>query len=521
MQSAGPGAERVTAERSALAVESSVSTLRPVPVHLVTELRSHPVKNDSTKQSSATGVSLPCIKKGNQPAFRKRRQSLAATVSKLDANVSKLESGLSTAHDGDPYGSLLMCDTLNGSMSMTSQNSHDATVIHQCISPNKPGTAPPEKRGRSRARHLRSPCGTLEISVGTSEPNTPLTPMTSCVSTRAPTSTSHLSEVSSDLEILPSRDFEDSTIAVSVTDSSEIHDQLIKGFKAALADGSFSKHEKSKFQKSRSFPWKRGQQIGCGSQGTVYRAMNMENGNVFAVKEAFVDDEKERTNDILQELEICKDLSHPHIVTFLGHEYVDKHLYIFMEFVAGGSMTKMLNEFGALSNSLLKTSTVGLVEGLDYLHTRNPPIMHRDIKGGNILVDMSFHVKLADFGCSKQAAMTTSFSTMGSVPWMAPEVIRGEGYGRKADIWSLGCAIIEMATAERPWGNRAFDNILFAMRHIGFTEAIPPIPETIASSAHDLICNCVRRNGEERLSTSELLQHDFLQGLSSNCPAEV
>merc|ERR1719454_2187624 len=110
--------------------------------------------------------------------------------------------------------------------------------------------------------------------------------------------------------------------------------------------------------------------------------MNRENGSVFAVKEAFLDDERS-SMDILQELEICKDLSHPHIVTFLGHEYVDKHLYIFMEFVAGGSMTKMLNEFGALSNSLLKTSTVGLVEGLDYLHTRNPPIMHRDIKGGN------------------------------------------------------------------------------------------------------------------------------------------
>eukprot|EP00746_Dinoflagellata_sp_MGD_P003789 gnl/MRDRNA2_/MRDRNA2_107347_c0_seq1.p1 gnl/MRDRNA2_/MRDRNA2_107347_c0~~gnl/MRDRNA2_/MRDRNA2_107347_c0_seq1.p1 ORF type:complete len:516 (-),score=79.70 gnl/MRDRNA2_/MRDRNA2_107347_c0_seq1:102-1649(-) len=509
MQSADP-------ETSSSAVDTSVATLRQVPLHLVTELRGRPMKNDSIdsrksssseRKSSSSGISLPSIKKGNQPSFRKRCTPLNSARDAAQ-NISK--DSVSMQHDGDPYAGMLtsdmtsLCHALSGSTSITSQHKEDVTVIHSPnISPNKPESAPPGKRGRSsRARFLRNGSKTLEISVGTSEPNTPLTPPTT-VSTRAPTSTSHLSEFSADLEV--NHDFEDSMCTIELP--SHTQEQLIK---KALADGCFSKRERSNFEKSRSFHWKRGQQIGCGSQGTVYRAMNMENGKVFAVKEAFMENEKERTN-ILQELEICRGLSHPHIVTFLGHEYVDKQLYIFMEFIAGGSMTKMLNEFGALSQSLLRRSSVGLLEGLEYLHSCDPPVMHRDIKGGNILVDMDFHVKLADFGCSKQAAMTTSFSTMGSVPWMAPEVIRGEGYGRKADIWSLGCAIIEMATAERPWGNRAFDNILYAMRHIGFTESIPPIPDTISTSAHDLICCCVRRNGDKRWSALELLQHEFLQ----------
>lgn len=502
-------------EKPFATVDSSVA----VPLHLVTELRSQPPRNNLAKQSSATGVRLPSIEK------EKKQLSFRRKSTPTPQNLSKVESGFGMHHTGDPYTGLFSCDT----DAMTTGNSgnslcsdeDEATVILQA--PSKPNTAPPEKRARSRGRQLRGTKNALEISIGTSEPTTPCLDFTpwSARSTRAPTSTSHLSEVSSALLSTPTHDFDDSMSSVSETLTEFQRPKHEKVGQVALANGSFTKCERSKHQKS--FHWKLGAQIGCGTQGTVYRAINLESGTVFAAKEAFVaDKEKEQANDVLHELEICKGLSHPHIVTFLGHEYAGNQLYIFMEFIAGGSMTKMLNEFGALSEPLLKRSTCGLLEGLDYLHTRDPPIVHRDIKGGNILVDMNFHVKLADFGCSKQAAMTTSFSTMGSVPWMAPEVIRGqEGYGRKADVWSLGCAIIEMATAERPWGNRAFDNILYAMRYIGFSEVIPPIPETTSALAQDLICNCVRRNAEDRMSAAELLRHEFVQDHRSSCGSEV
>merc|ERR1712137_1117989 len=113
------------------------------------------------------------------------------------------------------------------------------------------------------------------------------------------------------------------------------------------------------------------------------------------------------------------------------------------EYVAGGSMASMLREFGALPTNLLRDATSGLVEGLNYLHSQNPPVIHRDIKGANILVDLDFCVKLSDFGCSKRNNVTKSFTTTGSIPWMAPEVIQQQdGFGRKADIWSLGCSMM-------------------------------------------------------------------------------
>lgn len=90
-----------------------------------------------------------------------------------------------------------------------------------------------------------------------------------------------------------------------------------------------------------------------------------------------------------------------------------------------------------------------IVSGVDYLHSKG--IIHRDIKGANILVTDSGVAKLADFGCSKQLAgmFTTSVeeslrAIRGSIPWMAPEVIKQTGYGRSSDIWSLGATAIEM-----------------------------------------------------------------------------
>ncbi|CAE7571119.1 mkkA, partial [Symbiodinium sp. CCMP2456] len=130
----------------------------------------------------------------------------------------------------------------------------------------------------------------------------------------------------------------------------------------------------------------------------------------------------------------------------------------------------------------------GVLAGLDYLHTRNPPVVHRDIKGANILVDLNFNVKLSDFGCSKREDLTKSFTTIGSIPWMAPEVIsQQQGHGRKADIWSMGCAVLEMATAEKPWGNDAFDNVMYALRHISMTDAIPPIPDTLGEAGEAFV----------------------------------
>lgn len=264
-----------------------------------------------------------------------------------------------------------------------------------------------------------------------------------------------------------------------------------------------------------SAQWRKGAQIGQGSYGRVHKAQDRITGQIFAVKEAVVEngseDDRQYLERLEEELSICRELRHPNIVSCYGHEHVADRLCIFLEYVPGGSMAGVLKEFGALNGKLLQSAVQGSLDGLHYLHTHSPPVVHRDIKGANLLVDLKFHVKLADFGCSKRNHETRSFKVIGSVPWMAPEVILGHvGYGRKADIWSLGCMVLEMATATQPWGSGAFDNLWAAIRRIGMTQDVPPIPEDLSDVCQDFVCSCVQRLVEQRPTAEQLLDHEFL-----------
>lgn len=262
--------------------------------------------------------------------------------------------------------------------------------------------------------------------------------------------------------------------------------------------------------------WKRGGKIGSGSYGSVYKALDMETGFIFAVKQAVLEEGNEDDNryheKLRQELEIYKELRHPHVVSYLGHDYADSHLYIYLAFVPGGSLASFLSEFGPIHGPMLRTGSRGMAEGLGYLHTRTPPIVHRDVKGANVLVDLNFCLKLADFGCSKRDFHTKSFTTMGSIPWMAPEVIQQQdGFGRKADVWSLGCTIIEMATADKPWGRHTFDNMMFALRHIALSGTTPPIPDGLPPGGEEFLGACLRLAPDERPTATELLGDEFIR----------
>eukprot|EP00929_Paragymnodinium_shiwhaense_P006641 TRINITY_DN11046_c0_g1_i3.p1 TRINITY_DN11046_c0_g1~~TRINITY_DN11046_c0_g1_i3.p1 ORF type:complete len:525 (-),score=87.44 TRINITY_DN11046_c0_g1_i3:401-1741(-) len=262
--------------------------------------------------------------------------------------------------------------------------------------------------------------------------------------------------------------------------------------------------------------WVLGKRIGHGAQGTVHKALNKDTGTVFAVKVAYVNENCEADrkfhDKIAGELAILSHICHPNVVSLLGHENSSKDFFIFMEYVPGGSLQCFYQEFGAVEEPCLSKASRGLIEGLDYLHNCNPPVVHRDIKGANVLVSDSFVVKLADFGCSKSAECTKSFTTMGSIPWMAPEVIMHmDGYGRKADIWSLGCTIVEMASAAVPWGALMEKNVMFAMKHIAMSEEMPPLPEAMPEACRELVTMCLRRTPEERSWCSELRELDFVR----------
>jgi len=272
--------------------------------------------------------------------------------------------------------------------------------------------------------------------------------------------------------------------------------------------------------KGSKFTWVRGDLIGRGSLGKVFKALDQSSGRIMAVKEVIIsatDQEDQKFRMALEhEIDIVQGLSHRHIVSYLGHEYLDDCLFLYMEYMTGGCLSSLLGQFGAFDESLILDYTKQILLGLEYLHSREPPVVHRDVKGANILVGLDGCVKLADFGCSKRSADTVTTTMKGSIPWMAPEVIVHTRAGRSSDIWSFGCVIIEMATAKVPWGQ--FDNIMQAMVKIGMSKDSPPIPESLSATLKDLISQCVQRDPQARPNAAKLLQHELLMDLLPSCP---
>jgi len=258
--------------------------------------------------------------------------------------------------------------------------------------------------------------------------------------------------------------------------------------------------------------WRKGPMIGRGSLGRVFKAAELETGRIIAVKEVPInamDKRDAQFKDSLEnEVNIMKSLQHPHIVAYLGHDYLDECLYLYLEHLPGGSITQALNEFGPFAESLMASYSKQVLDGLEYLHSCDPAVIHRDIKGSNILIGDGDTVKLADFGCSKRTDDTLTHTMRGSIPWMAPEVLAHSRYGRGADLWSFGCVVIEMGTANIPWGR--FEHHLAALVKIGLSQETPPLPEQVSETCKDFIGQCVRRDPEQRLSATDLLRHAWL-----------
>ncbi|CAL5377617.1 unnamed protein product [Camellia sinensis] len=211
--------------------------------------------------------------------------------------------------------------------------------------------------------------------------------------------------------------------------------------------------------------------------------------------------------ELEEKVNLLENLSHPNIVTHLGTTREEASLNILLEIVPGGSISSFLGKFGSFPETVIRMYTKQLLLGVEYLHRNG--IMHRDIKGANILVDNKGCIKLADSGASKKvvelATMTGAKSIKGTPYWMAPEVILQTGHSFSADIWSVGCTVIEMATGKPPWSQRYQE--VAALFHIGTTKSHPPILEHLSAEAIDFLFKCLQ-NKEPNLrpAASDLLQ---------------
>ncbi|XP_043343876.1 mitogen-activated protein kinase kinase kinase 19 isoform X3 [Cervus canadensis] len=286
----------------------------------------------------------------------------------------------------------------------------------------------------------------------------------------------------------------------------------------------FNLHEKKTFSENslkyeESILWTKGEILGKGAYGTVYCGLTSQ-GQLIAVKQVALDTSDKLATEkeyrkLQEEVDLLKALKHVNIVAYLGTCLEENIVSIFMEFVPGGSISSIINRFGPLPEMVFCKYTEQILQGVAYLHENC--VVHRDIKGNNVMLMPTGVIKLIDFGCAKRlawAGLNGTHSDMlksmhGTPYWMAPEVINESGYGRKSDIWSIGCTVFEMATGKPPLASM---DRMAAMFYIGAHRGLmPALPDCFSENAADFVRVCLTRDQHERPSAVQLLKHSFLK----------
>uniref|UniRef100_A0A6Q2Y8T0 Mitogen-activated protein kinase kinase kinase 4 n=1 Tax=Esox lucius TaxID=8010 RepID=A0A6Q2Y8T0_ESOLU len=262
-----------------------------------------------------------------------------------------------------------------------------------------------------------------------------------------------------------------------------------------------------------TFKWQRGNKIGEGQYGKVYTCINVDTGELMAMKEIrFQPNDHKAIKETADELKIFEGIKHPNLVRYFGVELHREEMYIFMEYCDEGTLEEV-SRLG-LQEHVIRLYSKQITTAINVLHEHG--IVHRDIKGANIFLTSSGLIKLGDFGCSVKLNNAQTMpgevnSTMGTAAYMAPEVItraKGEGHGRAADIWSLGCVLIEMVTGKRPW--HEYEHNFQIMYKVGMGHK-PPIPEKLSTEGKDFLGHCLESEPKRRWTASTLLDHPFVK----------
>uniref|UniRef100_A0AAY4F095 non-specific serine/threonine protein kinase n=1 Tax=Denticeps clupeoides TaxID=299321 RepID=A0AAY4F095_9TELE len=262
-------------------------------------------------------------------------------------------------------------------------------------------------------------------------------------------------------------------------------------------------------------------ELGDGAFGKVYKAQNKQTGIMAAAKVIDTKTEEE-LEDYMVEIDILASCDHHNIVRLLDAFYYESKLWILIEFCAGGAVDAVMLELERpLTEPQIRVVCRQTLEALCYLHENK--VIHRDLKAGNILLTLEGHVKLADFGVSARNTKTFQRrdSFIGTPYWMAPEVVMCETskdrpYDYKADIWSLGITLIELAQIEPP--NHEMNPMRVLLK---IAKAEPPTlmqPSKWSPEFSDFLRRALDKNVDNRWTSAQLLQHPFVSNVNDSKP---
>mmetsp|Transcript_24886 Transcript_24886/g.62471 ORF Transcript_24886/g.62471 Transcript_24886/m.62471 type:complete len:799 (-) Transcript_24886:56-2452(-) len=250
------------------------------------------------------------------------------------------------------------------------------------------------------------------------------------------------------------------------------------------------------------------EKLGKGAHGVVFRGVNRLTGQISAIKK--MDVSPSNLEDLVQEITMLRELSGEHCIVYYNSYYRDGSLWVSMECMDAGSVGDLLERKKALSEPQIGCVLAQVLPALRWLHSEKG-VVHRDIKAGNLLLNRSGCVKLGDFGiCRRLDNANAKLQTqIGSPFWMSPELIIGEGYDHRADVWSLGITVLEMSEHDHPLFDK---NPMTAMFQI-VNEGAPTLtkPEQWSEGFRDFLSRILEKDPELRATTDQLLKHPWLR----------
>ncbi|KAF4672500.1 hypothetical protein FOL46_008893 [Perkinsus olseni] len=257
--------------------------------------------------------------------------------------------------------------------------------------------------------------------------------------------------------------------------------------------------------------------IGDGASCSVILVRRRDNGKLYAVKmmtkERILSNNK-RMERAMMERKVLAKARHPFIVTMYWAFQTRSHLYFVLEFCAGGELFYHMMQRGHFDESTAKFYFCEVLLGLEYLHSQN--VLYRDLKPENVLLDLDGHVRLTDFGLSKEskadpASQLTSF--VGTAGYLSPEMIKREGHGKPLDFYCLGCLLYVMLTGSLPHFQGNWDE-MFARRVTGESLTYPP---WVSAPARDMCDRLLEADPKTRLGSKkgarEIKEHPWVRDM--------
>jgi serine/threonine protein kinase len=260
--------------------------------------------------------------------------------------------------------------------------------------------------------------------------------------------------------------------------------------------------------------WRLGECLGKGAFGSVYKSMSWTTGEAVAIKQIKIRDLPKNkqtglpeSQDVESEIRLLKNLNHPNIVKYLGSVKTPDNLNIILEYCENGSLHSIIKNYGKIPENLAGIWMGDVLQGVVYLHDQG--IIHRDIKGANILTTKDGKIKLADFGVSTALTGADKENEVVGTPyWMAPEVIEMKGVAISCDIWSVGATLVELVTGHPPYYRLDAMQAMFAI----VEDDHPPLPESVSLACRDFLMQCFQKDPNLRISARKLLKHGWITG---------